>query len=198
MNRSDARAQLRLLDSSGRAVALAQPEQALWDADGKRLTVLLDPETPLADGQTYRLLIDKAWHDARGTSLVESFEKIFTTSPPVRAVPSMESWQLRLPRAGSSSPLVIRFPVPMDSLLLDNTIQIEGTDGAVVITDYEQEWRFVPSQPWKAGSYKLVVDGHLEDICGNHPPHAPEARTAMKAPPGSAGTESLVRTFTIR
>jgi hypothetical protein len=198
MNRSEARTQLRLLDSSGRAIGLAQPEQALWDVDGKRLTVLLDPETPLAEGKSYRLLVDKAWHDARGATLIESFEKSFTTVPPVNALPSIENWQLRLPRAGTSSPLVVRFPAPMDSWLLEKTIRIAGTDGVVVIADYEREWRFVPSQPWKAGTYELVGDSRLEDICGNHLEPTTAATPDSKAPPGRAGAESAKRSFTIR
>jgi hypothetical protein len=31
----------------------------------------------------------------------------------------------------------------------------------------ETRWRFVPSQPWKAGRYELVIDMTLEDLAGN-------------------------------
>jgi hypothetical protein len=31
----------------------------------------------------------------------------------------------------------------------------------------ERSWRFVPSAPWIAGGYSLLVDPRLEDLAGN-------------------------------
>jgi hypothetical protein len=31
----------------------------------------------------------------------------------------------------------------------------------------ESQWTFIPSQPWRAGSYQLVALSILEDVAGN-------------------------------
>ena len=39
--------------------------------------------------------------------------------------------------------------------------------GAVSITEAETVWRFVPRDPWRDGTYRLVVGSELEDVAGN-------------------------------
>jgi hypothetical protein len=60
----------------------------------------------------------------------------------------------------------------MDYALLQHSIEVAGPNGpvagTVVVERDETEWRFTPRQPWKPGSYKLVVQTTLEDLAGNH------------------------------
>jgi hypothetical protein len=39
--------------------------------------------------------------------------------------------------------------------------------GTVSIALAETRWRFTPQQPWRAGSYRIIVDTGLEDVAGN-------------------------------
>ena len=43
----------------------------------------------------------------------------------------------------------------------------ETISGEVVVEPDAKGWSFRPSEPWRAGSYELVVLSILEDICGN-------------------------------
>jgi hypothetical protein len=68
---------------------------------------------------------------------------------------------------------VVDFPKPMDFALLQRMIQVSGSGGgsvagAVSVANQETEWRFKPQPPWKAGSYKLLIDTGIEDLSGNH------------------------------
>jgi hypothetical protein len=39
--------------------------------------------------------------------------------------------------------------------------------GRARLTVGERAWTFIPNAPWRAGTYKLVVRGTLEDPAGN-------------------------------
>jgi len=43
----------------------------------------------------------------------------------------------------------------------------ETVAGKIDLSKQEQQWVFVPAQPWKRDSYRLVVDPVLEDVAGN-------------------------------
>jgi len=213
MSRGEAWQRIHLLDDEGRAVPLAflEIDQELWDADGKRLTALFDPGrikrglvptteigAAITEGRSYRLVIDKDWHDARGAALVAGFEKKFRGGPSERKIPSPERWKIEAPLAGSSAALVIRFPAPMDAALLERMIQIPEVAGTGVVTDVEREWRFTPSAPWKPGNYKIVADNLLEDIAGNHldRPFDVDLSSTRLSNATSSGTSTLA--FTVR
>jgi hypothetical protein len=55
----------------------------------------------------------------------------------------------------------------MDYALLLRLLEVPGVTGTVSVDNKETEWRFIPSQPWKPGEYRLVVDTALEDLAGN-------------------------------
>jgi hypothetical protein len=60
----------------------------------------------------------------------------------------------------------------MDYPLLLRMIQVSGAHGEVAgkvgVDRQETQWRFTPSEPWKAGDYRLIVDTAIEDLAGNH------------------------------
>ena len=182
MRRGDAWQHIHLLDEKGAPVDLPflELDQELWDRDYRRLTVLFDPGRikrgllPLAeagraieDGKQYTLVIDKDWRDAQGAALTEGFRKSFRVGPADRSPPDPAQWRISAPQANTSGALVMDFPKPMDYALLLRLLDIPGVAGTVTVDRQETEWRFVPSKPWKAGNYNVVVDTALEDLAGN-------------------------------
>ena len=82
--------------------------------------------------------------------------------------PDPKNWRVTPPRAGTSDPLVIYFPKPLDYALLQHEIEVTGVTGKVAVARDETEWRFTPDGPWKAGDYTIVIRTTLEDLAGNH------------------------------
>ena len=73
---------------------------------------------------------------------------------------------------GTSAPLIIEFPEPMERALAMRMIAVEGPrdaaiEGTVELESEETRWRFTPAAPWLAGAYKLKADAALEDLAGN-------------------------------
>ncbi len=156
-------------------------DQELWDRDQRRFTVLFDPGrikrglASLAEagpameaGHTYTLVVDRDWLDGRGVPLAAEYRKTFRATPDDRVPPNPKNWRVTAPRAGTSDPLVIRFPEPLDYALLQHEIEVTGVTGKVAVSREETEWRFTPDAPWKAGSYPIVIRTTLEDAAGNH------------------------------
>jgi hypothetical protein len=183
MSRGEAWQHIRLLDETGKPVPLAflELDQELWDPDNQRLTVLFDPGRikrglvpeqeigpPLVEGKKFMIAVDRDWHDARGISLVEGFEKVFSVGPADRVSPDPKQWKIMAPKAGTSDALVVDFPKPMDYALLQRLLSVQRVAGDIAVDHEETQWRFTPHEVWKAGSYSLVADATLEDLAGNH------------------------------
>lgn len=183
MSRGEAWQHIHLLDDRGEPVPLAflELEQELWDPNYQRLTVLFDPGrikrglvptneigSPIVEGKHYKLVIDRDWHDARRVPLIESFEKTFTGGPSDRIPPDPKHWIVTAPKAGTSDPLTVDFPKPMDYALLQRMIDVPGVEGRMTVDRNETRWSFTPNAAWKAGTYHVVADNLLEDIAGNH------------------------------
>ena len=212
MSRGEAWQHIHLLDDSGKGVPLAflELEQELWDPNYQRLTVLFDPGrikrglvptneigSPIVEGKHYKLVIDRDWHDARRVPLVESFEKTFTGGPSDRIPPDPKHWIVTAPKAGTSDPLTVDFPKPMDYALLQRMIDVPGVEGHFTVDRNETRWSFTPSAPWKAGTYHLVADNLMEDIAGNHLDRAFDVDLQQARPQEAvAPTSSLP--FTVR
>lgn len=187
MSRGEAYQRIRLLDDTGATVEapFLELDEELWDPQGRRLTVLLDPGrikrglvpnkevgSPLNAGRRYTLAVDRNWRDARGLPLREEYRKTFAVEQPDHSIPAVRLWRLAAPRAGTTAPLVVTFPEPLDHGLLGRLLQVRDSSGRVVegriaVERQETEWRFLPSRPWVAGSYTLRVDAALEDLSGN-------------------------------
>jgi hypothetical protein len=187
MSRGEAYEHIRLLRSDGKADerAFLELPQELWDRDGKRFTLLIDPGRikrglkPREDlgpvleaGKRYTLVIDRAWQDAEGNPLKETYRKTFRVLPPDETQPDPKTWKLAAPAAGTTMPLVMISPKPLDHALLHRMLWISDAQGRKVsgtieVTRQETCWRFTPAMPWKAGNYHLVADTRLEDLAGN-------------------------------
>jgi hypothetical protein len=191
MSRGESYRNIHLLDAAGKEVDLPFLELAeeLWDPEGKRFTLFFDPGRikrglkpreevgpALEEGKSYTLVIDRQWQDAQGSPLKQSFRKAFSVSAPDDRQPDVNTWKIQPPPAGSSKPLLIVFPKPMDQALLERTIALldatgQKVAGTIAVGKEEKSWQFKPQKPWQAGKYVLSVDKTLEDLAGNSLAH---------------------------
>jgi hypothetical protein len=187
MSRGEAYRSVHLLDSAGHEVELPflELDEELWDPQAKRFTLFFDPGRikrglkPREDvgpaveqGKSYTLVIDRAWSDAKGNPLKESFRKRFQVGPPEERPPDPKTWKIRSPRAGGAEPVVVTFPKPMDHALLGRLLWITDPSnrkvaGSIAITKEETCWTFTSRESWAAGTYHLVAGTTLEDLAGN-------------------------------
>ena len=127
---------------------------------------------PLTEGKRYTLVIDPDWPDARGVPMMEGFRKTIRGGPARRIPPDPRQWIVIAPKTGTKDAVVVDFPNPMNYPLLQRMLRVssERSDvaGTVSVAREEAEWRFLPRQPWTAGTYHLVIDTGLEDLAGNH------------------------------
>ena len=188
MSRGESYEHIRLLRPDGKADerAFLELPQELWDRDGKRFTLLIDPGRikrglkpreefgpVLEAGKRYTLVIDRAWHDAEGNPLKESYRKTFRVLPSDETQPDPKTWKLAAPATGTTTPLVMTSPKALDHALLHHMLWITDAQdhkvpGTIEVTRQETCWRFTPAMPWQAGNYHLVADTRLEDLAGNN------------------------------
>ena len=163
------------------------PEPELWDAQRKRLTMLLDPGRikrglvpnlefgyPLVEGTAVRIAVDPAFRDAAGQTLRAGAERSYSIGAALRSRIDPTAWQLKTPTAGSRDPLLVEFDRPLDHGLLQHCLSVRHEAGRKVggvseVGAGERSWRFIPDAPWEAGAYQLVVEPRLEDVSGNSP-----------------------------
>jgi len=182
MSRSEAGQRIHMLDATGKVLpGVFLPGEELWSPDFRRLTMTLDPGRikrgltaneamgpPITEGKRYTLTIDRDWPDARGVRMIEGFRKSFRGGPSQRNPPDPRQWKVTAPKAGTTEPLIVDFPSPMNYPLLQRMLQVPGATGSVFIGKQETEWQFIPQKHWAPGEHKLVVDTGLEDLAGNH------------------------------
>jgi hypothetical protein len=161
-----------------------QPE--LWNKERTTLTLWLDPGrikrdlipnqelgNPLQKGKKYTLLVSRQWKDTESLGLENKFTKTFFVGERDDTSPQPQNWHLILPKSGTNSSLIVDLSEPLDYFLLEETILIKDQEnhpvaGSLRIKNNETNLEFIPGQPWKSGSYKLVVNSYLEDLSGNN------------------------------
>ncbi len=187
MSRGEAYRHIHLLDAAGQeleAVFLELGEE-LWDGDHRRFTLLCDPGrvkrglkpreelgSVLTAGESYTLVVDGDWRDARRMPLNAGARKGFSVGPPDETPIDPARWQISPPVAGSHAPLVVRFGEPLDHSLLERIVWVTNSEGkklagTIATGDDEACWQFTPAEPWPAGRYKLLAETTLEDLAGN-------------------------------
>jgi hypothetical protein len=179
---------IHLRDEAGKAVELPflEIDEELWNPEMTRLTLFIDPGRikrgvqpleeigpALEEGKRYTLEIDAAWHDSAGLPLKESFRKSFRVGPQDREPPTLTSWKINSPKAGTRNELTVNFPEPMDHALALRVIHVADAagrlvDGACALSDHEKSWTFTPQKAWAAGSHQLQVQNTIEDLAGNN------------------------------
>jgi hypothetical protein len=188
MSRGQIYDHIHLRHASGPAVELPflQIDEELWNANMTRLTLFIDPGRikrgvlPLEEvgpaleaAKKYELIIDRAWKDAAGNPLKETFNKTFTVGPPDREPPDPAKWKIEAPKSQTRDPLAVIFPEPLDHALALRLIHVqadsrEALSGEKTLRDGEQRWLFTPDAPWTSGHYALAVQTHIEDLAGNN------------------------------
>lgn len=187
IERGNAYEHLELLDAAGKPVESAFLElgEELWDPSGRRFTLLLDPGRIkqglkpreelgpiLHSGKKYTLVVKTGWRDIKGRPLAAGFRKSFSVGPVIDEPIDTKRWKFNTPRTGTTEPLIVRFPRPLDHALLERTFSVvdgagQRVPGRIAITDAERRWEFSPGSPWASGGQQLVVDSVLEDTAGN-------------------------------
>jgi hypothetical protein len=179
---------IHLRDETGKAVELPflEIDEELWDPEMTRLTLFIDPGRikrgvqpleeigpALEEGKRYTLEIDAGWRDGNGLPLKESFRKSFRVAAQDRDPPTLASWKLQSPRAGTRASLTVKFPEPMDRALALRVIGVVDAAGQLVngesaLSEHEKRWSFTPNESWTAGGYHLQVQNTIEDLAGNN------------------------------
>lgn len=169
---------LRLLDGHGLEIRHALLDMALPDADGRRITVLLDPGRVktgvgpnLEAGRALRLgstiSLRVSGSDADATPVVKTWRVIAAISRPLQP----ELWRLGPPRRGTRDALSVDLRTPISSpgerLIAVLDAQGRRVDGTATLSDGDATWRFRPSRPWASGTHRLVTHPGLEDPAGN-------------------------------
>ncbi len=187
MSRGEAYKNIRLLGSDGKQVPFPFLELAeeLWEPQGKRFTLLFDPGRikrglkpreevgpALLSGGNYTLVIDRAWRDASGKPLKNTYRKKFRVADPDDTQPNPKQWKVRAPAASTNQPLLVLFNEPLDHAMLQRVIGVVTPDGKAVagtitVDQQESRWKFEPTTPWLPGEYQLLVSSDLEDRAGN-------------------------------
>ncbi|HEV3024317.1 MAG TPA: hypothetical protein VGX76_17700 [Pirellulales bacterium] len=189
MARGEAYERVHLLDADGKPIERAFLElgEELWDPAGRRFTLFFDPGrikrglkpredlgAVLVAGRSYTLAVDAAWRDAAGQPLAHELRKSFDVGPSDDVSPDTATWSIDVPSGGTSEPLTVRFPEPLDQALLTRLLSVadargEMLTGDALVDQEETRWQFRPSGPWQPGEYQLLVGTVIEDLAGNSP-----------------------------
>jgi len=161
-----------------------QPE--LWNPERTVLTLWLDPGrikrdlqpnrrlgAPMRHGTHYRIVVARAWTDARGQQLTKSYQKAFVTAAKDSLSPRPSRWTLVPPLPATRQPLKIDFKEALDHSLLAEVFEIQSITGAKIPGQWEtgrleKQCSFVPDANWQPGDYKLLIEPRLEDLAGNN------------------------------
>ncbi len=180
---------ITLLRADGSKIQEPFLEQELWSPGGNVLTVMMHPGRVksglnaraemgpiLSVGDDVSLALDglpiKRWEVGRADE----------------AGPVTSAWKLSAVRAESLQPLVVALDEPIDGrdagYLAIADAGGRRVAGRARLTVGESAWTFTPDAPWRAGAYKLVVRGTLEDPAGNR--LGSRFETPIYSPPGPA------------
>lgn len=179
---------LSLLRADGMQVLAPFLEQELWSRSGKILTVMMHPG---------RVKTGLKAHDEKGPILSIGDDvalaldgipiKRWRVGPPDKLGPVASEWKVLAVRVKSNQPLVVALDGPIDGRDADYLAIADVRDrrvaGRAQLTNGESTWTFTPTAPWRAGAYKLLVRGNLEDPAGNR--LGGHFETSMYSPPGS-------------
>lgn len=217
MTRGEAYRHVHLIGENGREVEhpFLELGEELWNPDGTRFTLFFDPGRikrglkpreevgpSLLEGKRYTLVIDADWPDANGKPLKAAFRKAFAAGPPDDTQPTLASWKLTVPAAGTLESLTVVFPKPMDHALLHRMIWVVDTKdgrvaGTIAMDERETRWHFTPEKAWAAGEYRLKIDAALEDLAGNSLGRPFEVDVLHPAKPGPSAEVVELR-FAVR
>lgn len=163
---------ITLLRADGGKIQEPFLEQELWSPDGNVLTVMMHPGR-VKSGLKARAEMGPILSVGDDVSLAIDGHPIkrWRVGPTDEAGPVTSAWKVSAVRAESVQPLVVALDGPIDGRDT-NYLAIADNGGRRVpgrarLTVGESVWMFTPDAPWRAGAYKLVIRGTLEDPAGN-------------------------------
>ena len=163
---------IALSRADGRVLQEPFLQQELWSPDGKVLTLLFHP------GRVKTGLIAREQQGpilSEGEDVVLSFDgrpiKRWHIGPVDGNGPVASAWKLSPVRPGTREPFVVSLDGPVDGRDGGYLAVVDAGDhlveGQRQLRDGETTWTFTPDSAWKAGNYRLMVHGMLEDPSGN-------------------------------
>lgn len=200
---------IQLINDKGQPVESPWRNTELWTLDATRLTLWIHPGRVKAGvnlrddigpvleaGHKYTLVVSADTLDGVGQPLGREYRKAFTVVGDDHQQPLLRTWTITPPALGTSEPLVVAFPKPLDRHLLMRYLEVRDSQGTPVagkieVGKLERTWSFVPEQTWKKQTYTLVADERLEDLAGNTP--ARPFEVDLDAPPPT--TPQLGKSF---
>lgn len=174
--------------------------EGLWNVNRTRLTLFFHPGrvkrgvgpnmtmgTVLEPGKSYQLSFDPGWKDALGRAIGDTSPKVFQVAKADRQKIDPDLWNIRVPAAGTTTPIRIDWPDPLDYALANRMIHVilEDQDIPMIAELFRQErqLQLIPTASWQAGKYFLEIDPMLEDLAGNTAFHLFDTATSsMKNP----------------
>lgn len=182
-------ARIALSRAGGTPVEAPFLQQELWSPDAKILTILMHPgrvKTGLNAREQLGPILEA------GDDVALTFDghpvKHWTVGPVDASGPVASAWQLLPVRAASRQALVVLLDGPVDGRDVGYLAVVDASNGLVQgrarLTNGESTWTFTPKAPWRAGDYRLVVRGTLEDPAGNR--LGGHFETSIAAPAGPA------------
>ena len=183
---------VKLIGGDGREIEDAFLDLPLSSADGRRVTVLLDPGR-VKSGLAENLSLGRALRsgsvvtlEVNDRQLAHPILKTWRVTDFNSDSPRPDLWTFRRPRCGTKDSLDVQLGSPVSSTA-ENSIAIRAPDarrvpGTAHLDPGETVWRFVPAIPWHPGIYGLVTRPELEDAAGNRPCGPFEAIAASRIP----------------
>lgn len=183
MEEGSATGRIHLLDASSDELPGSLLDTELWDADRRRLTVLLEPGrikrglqpheqagAALTEGGSLTVVVDAAVRDATGAPLVAEARRTYRVTAPWRSRVDPTRWLVTWPTA-AQDPVSVAFDRPLDRVLSRRyLVPTDATDrrvpGRVVVDAEARSWTFFPAAT-AAPVESLHVDARLEDLAGN-------------------------------
>lgn len=183
MEQGSATGRVHLLDASGDELPGSLLDTELWDADRRRLTVLLEPGrikrglqphkeagAPLTEGCSVTVVVDTAVRDESGAPLTAEARRTYRVTAPWRSRIDPTRWLVTWPTA-AQDPLRVAFDRPLDRVLAHRyLVPTDATGrrvpGRVVVDAEARSWTFFPAATADPVE-SLHVDVRLEDLAGN-------------------------------
>lgn len=178
---------LALLRADGSRIREPFLEQELWSPSGKILTIMMHPGR-VKTGLNAR--DEKGAILSTGDDVVLALDglpiKRWSVGPIDDIGPVASAWKISVVRAQSKQPVVVELDGPIDGRDADYLAIADARGrrvaGRAQLASSENIWTFSPSAPWRAGAYKLIARGSLEDPAGNRP--GSHFETSIYSPPG--------------
>jgi len=166
---------VRLRDAAGKPIEDAFREIELWSRDNRRLMLYVHPGRvksglalgdqfgPVIEaGKLYTLEILPGMKARNGRALSVGFSRPLRVGGPDHEGPDLARWVIR--------PSAFRVEIEVDDWLdhagLEEFLAVDGVPGR-----WDVEGRrvtFLPDRRLTPGTYRLIVDPRLEDLCGNN------------------------------